>query len=121
MLCFTVSQVMVSRPDGIVAWGGDDGILKLLKYLRERLLKIVLNGNNSLKKPLDIDNSFKLQSLVTFYDEFKNKYTKVDSNTRKKTLILPNLKINKTLGFKNNYTAALKCFNYLPHAFKYSM
>ena len=104
---------------GIVAWGGvDNGILKPLDNLRNRLLKIILYGNRNLKKPLDIKSSFKLQSLSTFYSEFKKEYTDINSSTRDKTLVLPKLKINKSLGFKNNYIVALKCFNSLPNVYK---
>lgn len=99
---------------GIVAWGGAyTGRTKYLQSLQTKILQII-NKNIFIqeKNPLNIDQTFTLESLIYHYQDFQDKIMKKKSITRKKTIQHPKRK--RTVSIKNSYIRALYTFNKLP-------
>lgn len=66
--------------------------------------------------PLNIKQTFTLESLMYYYDKLKSMYLESKSKTRNKSILLP--KMQKTVSDKNSYIEAIKTFNTLPNDLK---
>ena len=80
--------------------------------MQNRILKIVLDSNNRIVRPLNLKQSYKLETLLLFYEDFKKNYTDSIINTRHKNLSLP--KVHRSATFKSGSFSALKFYNTLP-------
>ena len=96
---------------GIIAWGGAYKTrLDLLQRTQDRLLKIIYKNKFYNKRiPLNLNESFILESLVYHYNTLKDDFKKIERNTRHKLLQLP--KNYKSISEKNSYLIAMKAFN----------
>ena len=67
--------------------------------------------NNKILKncPLNILETYKLGSLVYYYEDLKNTYQNSKSATRNRTLPLPKIKMNTLKNFSN--IVAIKMYN----------
>lgn len=103
---------------GIIAWGGCLPSHKtMLQRLQSKLLKIIFKDNfDILKKPLNLDQLFALESLLFHYNVLKSKYYHSNSITRNKNILLP--QICKTVGSRNSYIKAIQIYNNLPKELK---
>ena len=102
---------------GIAAWGGAyANVIDSLQNLQDRILKVVIKDNNTVLRPLNLYKSFKLHSLLLYYQEYKNRYENSNRLMRKKSLRLP--KIHKSISFKNSKIVAIKFYNTLPKELK---
>ena len=103
---------------GIIAWGSAyEGRTKSLQSLQNRLLKLV-NKNNFIydKNPLNIEQTFTLESLLYHYKELEDKYIETDKVTRNKSIQIP--KRYRRISIKNSYIRAITTFNKLPNELK---
>lgn len=99
---------------GIIAWGGAyTGRIKYIQTLQTRILQII-NKNKFIneKNPLNIDQTFTMESLLYHYHNLQDIFLKKNSITRKKTIQPPKRKL--TVSIKDSYTRALATFNQLP-------
>ena len=90
----------------IIAWGGVyEGRTKSLQSLQNRLLKLV-NKNNFMydNNPLNIEQTFTLESLLYHYKELQDKYIETDKVTRNKSIQIP--KRDRRISIKNSYIRA---------------
>ena len=101
---------------GILSWGGAyDNVLNSLQSIQDRILKIIA-CNEITKRPLNMTEKFKLESLYYYYNELREKYKDVKVNTRYKNL---DFKVSKAVLYKCSYTTAMKVYNTLSNEFKY--
>ena len=102
---------------GIIAWGGAyKTTMCLLQNSQTTLLKIINKNHFSMKNPLNIEQTFTLESVTFHYNKLKNMYLLSESKTRNKNIILPKMK--KAISDKNSYIEAIKTYNILPKEFK---
>lgn len=102
---------------GIIAWGGAyKNTVNILQNIQTKILKIINKNRFETNNPLNIKQTFVLESLVYHYDKLKNTYLTRESKTRNKNIILP--RMNKTISDKNSYIMAIKTYNSLPTELK---
>lgn len=103
---------------GIIAWGGAYKTTIIpLQNTQTRILKTINRNLFQLNNyPLNIKQSFSLESLMYYYDKLKHMYTVSKSKTRNKSIILP--KMNKAISDKNSYIEAIKIYNSLTNELK---
>ena len=99
---------------GIIAWGGAyRNVIQPLLTMQQRILKKLDLGQNS---PLNIKQTFVINSLLYFYNACKILYINYEGRSRHKNIKL--CKVNKTIYSKNSYYVALKYYNLMPTEYK---
>lgn len=102
---------------GIVAWGGAyNNQKKLLQRFQNRLLKIIFKYRSSSKKPMNIMQLFIYQALMYHYPSLSKKFEESNSNTRNKSLQLPQR--YREVSSKSSLLIAVRTFNKLPMELK---
>ena len=103
---------------GIIAWGGAyNNQVKILQNLQNRILKIISKNTFVVNNyPLQVEQMFKLESVVFHYSELTEIYKTSVNKTRFKSIPLP--KIHKTISYKDSNFIAVKIFNQLPENLK---
>ena len=99
---------------GIISWGGAyNNYKKLLQTVQDKILKIVnKNASHVRHNPLNITQSFILESIIYHYPKLSHSYLLSHSKTRNKIILIP--KRYKTVSSKSSYIAAINIFNKLP-------
>lgn len=102
---------------GLLAWGGAySNALSPLENLQKRMWRIIQRKDNSVANVIQLRDMFNIESIVHYFAELHDQYTKSTSITRRKILPLP--RINTTSFFKNSRIVAIKFFNELPESLK---
>ena len=103
---------------GIIAWGGANPTqTNMIQQIQNKLLKIIFkNKFQESNVPLHVKQMFTLESLCCHYQILKDTFNNSSSNTRKKSLQLPQM--SKSISDKNSFVIAMKAFNELPNDLK---
>lgn len=105
---------------GIIAWGGAyNNNLNLLQALQNRIIEIINKNKFVAENPLNLVQSFTLESILYYYEKLKEEFLKSESKTRRKLVTLPEYnKMDKRVSDKSSLLRAINTFNFMPNDLK---